>query len=107
VESKFDILLHHSSNSVHLKLTGDFDGNSAHRLINLINQLGRHALTIFVHTNALGRVVPDGSDEFRRHLPRLKGKALHIVFTGESATQLSAPSGLEPKNALHSQEGRG
>lgn len=85
----FDILVHHNSDCVHLKLSGDFDGNAAKKLLNVLSTSCRGAFTIFIHTNSLNRIVPGGSSTFRQNLQRLKKDSWRVVFTGENASQLS------------------
>jgi len=38
--SNFQIYSYKTRDSLHLKLNGDFDGNSAHELINILNEAG-------------------------------------------------------------------
>ena len=46
--SNFRILSHETRDSLHLKLTGDFDGNSAHELINTLIERGIGFYQIFM-----------------------------------------------------------
>ena len=58
--SNFKIVNHRNSDNMHLKLMGDFDGSSAHQLLNLLTKNGLAASKIFIHTSALKSIVPFG-----------------------------------------------
>jgi len=88
--SNFRILTHRNSDNVHLKLMGDFDGTSAHQLLNLLSKHSPKASRIFIHTSCLRSIVPFGGSVFRNNLHLLKGKPAHLVFTGEKASELSS-----------------
>ena len=88
--SNFKILVHRNSNNLHLKLIGDFDGSSAHQLLNLIDRQNLEDAEIFIHTNCLTEMVPFGRDVFIHNLRPLMKKAVKIFFTGDHASQLSA-----------------
>ena len=87
--SNFKILIHRNSDNLHLKLMGDFDGSSAHQLLNLLSKNGPTASRIFIHTNCVKSIVPFGRSVFQNNLYKLKGKPVHLVFTGEKASDLS------------------
>lgn len=87
--SNFKIVIHRNSDNMHLKLMGDFDGSSAHQLLNLLTKNGLATSKIFIHTSALKSIVPFGRDVFHSNLDLLKGKPLHFVFTGDRASELS------------------
>lgn len=88
--SNFKILIHRNSNNLDLKLMGDFDGSSAHQLINLIDRDNLGASEIFIHTNCLKEVIPFGRDVFVHNLRPLMKKPPKIIFTGDYASQFSA-----------------
>ena len=87
--SNFKILIHRNSDNLHLKLMGDFDGSSAHQLLNLLSKNSPNASRIFIHTSCVKSIVPFGRSVFRNNLHLLKGKPAHLVFTGEKASELS------------------
>ena len=88
--SNFKILSHRNSDNLHLKLIGDFDGTSAHQLLNLLIKNSLTASKIFIHTDCVRSIVPFGRSVFRNNLHLLKDKPVHLVFTGERASELSA-----------------
>ncbi len=87
--SNFKIVIHRDRDNMHLKLVGDFDGSSAHQLLNLLTRNGLAASRVFIHTSALRAIVPFGRDVFHSNLDQLKGKPLRLVFTGDRASDLS------------------
>ena len=89
MKSNFKISLHKNSDSLHLKLTGDFDGTSALKLINCLKSNARGVSKIFIHTNCLKKIYPFGQHTFQKNLCDLDGKSVSYVFTGEKADQLA------------------
>ena len=88
--SNFKILIHRNSDNLHLKLMVDFDGTSAHQLLNLLSKNSPKASRIFIHTSCVKSIVPFGRSVFLNNLHLLKGKPAHLVFTGERASELSS-----------------
>jgi hypothetical protein len=91
--SNFRILIHRSSESLHLKLLGDFDGGSASQLAGTIVRYRLGASRIFVHTSGLDSVQPGAADALGATLKSAAFILDNLVFTGEKAAVL-APVGL-------------
>jgi anti-anti-sigma regulatory factor len=87
--TNFRITAHRNSENLHLKLMGDFDGNSAYELLDAIRTRSQHPSRIFIHTNGLKAIEPFGLDVFHTHFDLLKGKSMELVFTGENAATLA------------------
>jgi hypothetical protein len=87
--SNFKIALHRSSDTLHLKLTGNFDGSSAHELINVLKRNWSGARKVIIHTNSLKTIHPFGRDTFQKNMTALKDYSVRIVFTGENAKELA------------------
>ena len=87
--TNFRISVHRNSENLHLKLMGDFDGISAHELLELLKRYSNRTLKVFIHTSCLGNIHHFGLNVFHNHLDVLKGKSLELVFTGENASQLT------------------
>lgn len=87
--SNFKILVHQNGIDLHLKLLGDFDGSSAHQLLNILEKYCCNCARVFIHTNYLKRIIPFGRSVFLANLHFLKGEPVHLVFTGKNASQLS------------------
>ncbi|MBW2707871.1 MAG: hypothetical protein JRD04_01070 [Deltaproteobacteria bacterium] len=85
----FRIAVHRNSQSLHLKLLGDFDGSSAHQLLNVLKSDANGLARVFVHTDCLRNVHPFGQDVFQNNLDILKRQTVPLVFTGEYASQLA------------------
>ncbi len=87
----FKIVQLKSKNSVHLNLDGDFDGTSAHELINTLKSCAGNVDKVFIHTNGLKLVHPFGRIVLQRNLSGLCGRCLNLVFVGQHGRQLSNP----------------
>jgi len=87
--SNFGITLEKNSGGFGLKLAGDFDGTSAYELIYAIKKLPEDAVKLYIYTNGLKTIHSFGLDVFHRFMRSLSGQSAKIVFTGNSASQLS------------------
>jgi ABC-type transporter Mla MlaB component len=92
VSADFRILFHKTENSLHLKLLGTLDGNSALELLNTLNLKTFGASRVFIHTAGLKEIDPSGQSLFRSHFNDLKARVASFLFTGEKAFEL-APEG--------------
>jgi anti-anti-sigma regulatory factor len=86
--ANFRILVHHSSNSLHLKLVGDFDGTSAYEVINVMLENG-HSPRIFIHTASLNEIHPFGKAILEKNLSMFTKQDIKIIFTGEHAARFT------------------
>lgn len=82
--SNFRIYRHRTRDSLHLKLDGDFDGNSAHELINTLTEFGKGLYQIFIDTNDLKTVHPFGKDVFQKNLGRYSRGIGNLIFIGQN-----------------------
>ena len=82
--SNFQILSSKTRDSLHLKLTGDFDGTSAYELINTLTEYDKHFYEIFIDTNDLKSIYPFGKEVFQKRLSVLKKHFLSITFIGRN-----------------------
>jgi len=87
--SSFKITSHRSGESLHLKLTGDFDGSSAWELFNLLKKNSKGFHRIIIHTNCLNNIYPFGVHTFHKILSNLAKDQTRLLFTGEKADQIS------------------
>lgn len=87
--SNFKILIHRNSDNLHLKLMGDFDGSSAHQLLNLVSKNSPNVSRIFIHTSCVKSIVPFGRKVLQDNFYNLKDNPVNLVFTGEKASELS------------------
>ena len=86
--SNFQILSYKTKNSLHLKLDGDFDGNSAHELLNTLKKHGDGFYQIFIDTEDLKTVHAFGREVFQKNFGALK-QLSNLIFIGENGRQLA------------------
>ena len=86
--SNFQILSYKTRDSLHLKLDGDFDGNSAYELINALRDHGAEFFQIFIDTNNLKTVHAFGREVFQKNFGVLK-QLSNLIFIGENERQLA------------------
>jgi hypothetical protein len=87
--SNFQILSYKTKDSLHLKLNGDFDGNSAYELINALREHGDEFFQIFIDTNNLKNIHPFGRAVFQKNLSILNKKLSNLIFIGENGHKIS------------------
>jgi hypothetical protein len=88
--SNFRISVHRDSNSLELKLAGDFDGTSACELLNVLKDNCDGGVNkVAVNTSSLKDIYPFGRDTFQRNLYTLKGKGIRLAFTGKKAKSIA------------------
>jgi anti-anti-sigma regulatory factor len=87
--SNFQIYSYKTRDSLHLKLNGDFDGNSAHELINILIESGTGFWEIFIDTNGLKTIYPFGLAVFQKNFSILNKKLSNLVFIGENGHKIS------------------
>jgi anti-anti-sigma regulatory factor len=78
-------------NSIHLTLNGDFDGTSAHELINMLKSYGSEVNQVFINTNGLTSVHPFGQVVIYRNLSILQSSRRNLVFIGNHRRRISRP----------------
>ena len=81
--SNFRLFSYQNQNNLHLQLYGDFDGDSAHQLINAL-KIGHNAESVFVDTNDLNRVYSFGVSVFEKELRVLLKKPGALIFIGKN-----------------------
>ena len=87
--ANFKIFMRRKNSSLELKLTGDFDGNSACELLNVLGKDHDDFITLVIHTEGLKTIFPFGVDTFQNNLYLLKHRGLRLVFTGGNATTIA------------------
>jgi len=86
--SNFRIYSFKTGNSLHLKLTGDFDGSSAHELIIALTEHSKGFREIFIDTNDLTSIHPFGKDVFQKNLRISKMLYGNLVFIGKNGNEI-------------------
>jgi hypothetical protein len=84
----FQITYYRYEDGIHLKLYGDFDGSSAHELLNLLKVKSDDTLKTYIHTDGIKHLHPFGISTFSKGLKIINGCADRIVFTGKEAPNL-------------------
>ena len=104
--SNFKISTHRSSEGLHLSLIGDFDGNSAWEVFNLLKKNAKGFHRIFIHTDFLNIIYPFGVETFRQIIRGLRKDPVQLLFTGEKAGQISPEKDLCFYATQHNKESR-
>ncbi len=71
---------------------GDFDGASAHKLLNALKNKGTGWNRIFIHTDGLIKILPFGESVFQNSLSGLNNRLAGLTFTGKHGSRI-APEG--------------
>jgi hypothetical protein len=82
--NNFKIFKHRTGESLHLKLSGDFDGSSASELLNLLKKEGDHCFNVFINTSDLNHVHFFGKNVIRSHAGIFSKADIRIHFIGKS-----------------------
>jgi hypothetical protein len=88
--SNFKIFSFETSDSLHLKLDGDFDGNSAYELLNILKKNGDGFYQIFIDTDSLKAIHPFGKEVLRKKIGALKNQFYDIIFVGRNWREITA-----------------
>jgi anti-anti-sigma regulatory factor len=86
----FNIYSFKTRQSLHLKLSGDFDGSSAHELINTLTERGKDIFEIFIDTNELKSVHRFGVEVFQKNLCLCELSIKNLVFIGSNGNKIDA-----------------
>ena len=86
--SNFHIYSFKTRDSLHLKLAGDFDGNSAYELINTLTEYGKCFYEIFIDINDLKSIHPFGRDVFQKNLRSSNKLYRNLVFIGKNGHEI-------------------
>ena len=83
--SNFRILVdgNNNRNRLHLKLDGEFDENSAHKLINSLKIYSESFKQIFIDTDDLKFTCLLGRDTLQKNPENLKRLFCNLILTGE------------------------
>ena len=87
----FRIFAHKTRESLHLKLTGDFDGSSAHELLDTLEKYAGFFCQIFIDTSDLNTIYPFGSDVFQKKIGtyELRRRFDNLVFIGQHRHEIA------------------
>lgn len=84
--NNFHIFQHKTKESLHIKLTGDFDGSSASELINLVKNQNS-CYQIFINTTEVKTIDPFGLDVLQNRLSEIRDQGPGVIFIGKNIGQ--------------------
>lgn len=87
--SNFRIFVHQDGDSLHLTLSGDFDGSSACELLETVKENAAGVRSVFICTRSLKTIYPFGLKVFEKELPELRRSSFQLLFTGENAKTIA------------------
>jgi len=87
--SNFKIISIKTNDTLHLKLTGDFDGSSAHELINTLMEHRVGFWDIYIDTDNLKKISPFGRDMFQNNLNSFKKHLSNLIFIGTNKHKIA------------------
>jgi len=80
-------------NSLHLKLSGDFDGSSAMELVHMLEEITGEAQKIYIETDNSCSIRPFGRDVFLKNFSISAWSSKKFIFMGNQSGQI-APRGV-------------
>ncbi len=86
--TNFRIFVHRNSDSLHLKLIGDFDVTSVQDLVNVLRNNCRGASRVFIHTNCLNAVNPFACEVLSSQINAIKSQFKRVEFTGQHSDKI-------------------
>jgi len=87
--TNFHMFTHKTTETLHIKLTGDFDGSSASELVNTLEEHRGRYYQIFINTTELSTVHPFGEEVLQRSLPEIGEQGTGVIFIGGNIGRLS------------------
>jgi hypothetical protein len=85
--SNFHIFRYTTTESLHLKLIGDFNGGSASELINVLANNKDKYFQIFIDTSELSAIHSFGKEVISTHMPEFNHSDTIIQFVGKNIGQ--------------------
>jgi len=85
--NNFQMFTHKTTETLHVKLTGDFDGSSASELVNTLADNRNRYYQIFINTTELNTVHPFGQEVLQRRLSEFKDQGPGVIFIGKNLGQ--------------------
>jgi len=82
--NNFHMFTHKTTETLHVKLTGDFDGSSASELINALSDNQNRYYQIFINTTELNDIHPFGQEVLQSRLPEFNDRGTGVIFIGKN-----------------------
>jgi anti-anti-sigma regulatory factor len=83
----FHIFTHQTTNSLHLKLVGEFDGSSASELINVLELNQGKYYQIFIDTSELQAIHSFGKKVLQSRMSEISNRDTILKFIGKNIVQ--------------------
>ena len=80
--SNFKISANKIGDNLHLRLSGEFDGSSAMKLMNMLKKCGKRHHSLIIHTSGLTGMNMFGEEVFRSNFSELNEISYRFTFTG-------------------------
>ena len=90
--NNFHMFTHKTTETLHVKLTGDFDGSSASELINTLSDNQNRYYQIFINTTELNNIHPFGQDVLQSRLSEFNDQGSGVIFIGKNLGQVLSTS---------------
>ena len=87
--SIFQIISFKNKESLHLRLSGDSDEDSAHDLINTLKKYNTDFWDIFIDTTNLKTVYPLGRYVFQKNLNGINRQLNNLIFVGANKYEIT------------------
>lgn len=87
--SDFEISVERDRDCLRLDLSGDFDEQSANRLIERLRKDCRDAAVVFIQARGLKKICPSARETFRKNLHVLEDFCYRLVFEDGNAAKLA------------------
>jgi len=92
MSSDFRICVHWFDQNLNVKLMGDFDENSANKLISILEGNSHKNCLAFIQTKGLKHVLPSAREILHRYLKTQRNFCCQLIFPDANASQV-APAG--------------
>jgi len=86
--NNFHMFTHKTTDTLHIKLTGDFDGSSASELANVLATKQKEYYQIFINTSELKNIYPFGVEVLQHRLLKIEGHKPCVIFIGKNMEQI-------------------
>ena len=87
----FKISIHRTIDNLYIRLMGDFDGNSALELLNVLKENFDNTARVSINTGNLKKIHLFGLHVFNQNFSKIKNHQACVEFIGENASQITSP----------------
>jgi len=87
--SNFRIFVHRNSDSLHLRVAGDFDGSSAFESLDTVKENAVGLQRVCIYSSGFKTIYPFRLHVFGKNFSDLKGSSFQLLATGEHAQKIA------------------